>query len=136
MSSNSDTALDAFQTIRQQRAEGRRVAAIGQVNNNLPFMYGDAVVSPDLFDAVLEGPDYHFTLFGAPRESVNTTDYVIGLHASTLIKDGGTLQIGIGILGDAITWALMLRRNQNAAFRALQAALRGIIDLAPMRSSM
>lgn len=123
MSSNSDTALDAFHTIRKQREEGRRVAAIGQVNNNLPFMYGDAVVSPELFDAVLEGPDYHFTLFGAPRESVNTTDYVIGMHASTLIKDGGTLQIGIGSLGDAIAYGLQMRHQQNDMYNS---ALRDI----------
>ena len=68
---------------------------------------------PDLFDAVLEGPDFHFSLFGAPRESVNATDYVIGLHASTLIKDGGTLQIGIGSLGDAIAYGLIMRHQQN-----------------------
>ncbi len=116
MSSNSDTALDAFGELRKQREEGRKVAAIGQINNNLPFMYGDAVVDPDLFDAVLEGPDFHFTLFGAPRESVNTTDYVIGLHASTLIKDGGTLQIGIGSLGDAIAYGLQVRHQQNEVY--------------------
>ena len=29
-------------------------------------------------------------------------DYAIGLHASSLVADGGTLQIGIGSLGDAI----------------------------------
>ena len=44
MSSNSDTALDAFRTLQKQKKEGRKVVAVGQVNNNLPFMYGDAVV--------------------------------------------------------------------------------------------
>jgi len=116
MSSNSDTALDAFRTLQKQKAEGRKVVAVGQVNNNLPFMYGDAVISPHLFDAVLEGPDFHFSLFGAPRESVNATDYVIGLHASTLIKDGGTLQIGIGSLGDAIAYGLIMRHQQNDVY--------------------
>lgn len=116
MSSNSDTALDAFRILQKQKKEGRKVVAVGQVNNNLPFMYGDAVVSPDLFDAVLEGPDFHFSLFGAPRESINATDYVIGLHASTLIKDGGTLQIGIGSLGDAIAYGLLLRHQQNEEY--------------------
>ncbi|MFZ5572964.1 MAG: acetyl-CoA hydrolase/transferase C-terminal domain-containing protein [Thermodesulfobacteriota bacterium] len=113
MSSNSDTALDAFREIERQRKEGRRVAAIGQVNNNLPFMYGDAVISPDCFDAVLEAPELHFSLFGAPREPVTAIDYVIGMHASSLIKDGGTLQIGIGSLGDAIAYGLQMRHLQN-----------------------
>ncbi|OQY08166.1 MAG: hypothetical protein B6I22_01485 [Desulfobacteraceae bacterium 4572_123] len=116
MSSNSDTALDAFNEIKRQREQGRKVMNVGQVNNNLPFMYGDAVVETDLFDAVLEGPDYHFTLFGAPREAVNATDYLIGLHASTLIKDGGTLQLGIGSLGDAIAYGMKLRHQRNTIY--------------------
>jgi len=116
MSCNSDTALDAFRTIGKQRKEGKRVAAVGQVNKNLPFMYGDAVVDPHIFDAVLEAPDLHFTLFGAPRESVNITDYAIGMLASTLIKDGGTLQIGIGSLGDAIAYGMQIRHQQNAVY--------------------
>ncbi|RPJ81686.1 MAG: hypothetical protein EHJ94_03870 [Deltaproteobacteria bacterium] len=116
MSSNSDTALDAFRTIGQMRKEGKRVVAVGQVNKYLPFMYGDAVVNPNIFDAVLEAPDLHFTLFGAPRESVNIIDYTIGLYASTLIQDGGTLQIGIGSLGDAIAYGLQIRHQQNEVY--------------------
>ena len=34
-----------------------------------------------------------------------------------LVRDGGTLQIGIGELGDAIVYALMLRHSQNALWR-------------------
>jgi len=28
-------------------------------------LYGDAVIDPDVFDAVLEGDEFHFGLFGA-----------------------------------------------------------------------
>ncbi|HCY87546.1 MAG TPA: hypothetical protein DHV36_20600 [Desulfobacteraceae bacterium] len=112
-SCNSDTSLDAFKQMKEYQRQGKRALNIGQINANLPFMYGDAVVPPDTFDAILEGPEYHFGLFGAPRESVNTTDYTIGLHASSLIQDGGTLQIGIGSLGDAIAYGLKMRHTQN-----------------------
>lgn len=112
-SCNSDTSLDAFALMKKMQGQGKKALNIGQVNNNLPFMYGDAVIPPETFDAVLEGPEYEFGLFGAPRESVNITDYMIGLHASTLIKDGGTLQIGIGSLGDAIAYGLKMRHTQN-----------------------
>jgi hypothetical protein len=44
-------------------------------------------------------------------------DHAIGLHASSLIRDGGTLQIGIGELGDAIVYSLLLRHQQNEAWR-------------------
>ncbi|MCG8615515.1 MAG: hypothetical protein MI802_04815 [Desulfobacterales bacterium] len=112
-SCNSDTSLDAFKQMKEYQRQGKRALNIGQINTNLPFMYGDAVVPPDTFDAILEGPEFHFGLFGAPRESVNTTDYAIGLHASSLIQDGGTLQIGIGSLGDAIAYGLKMRHTQN-----------------------
>src|SRR3977135_690172 len=44
------------------------------------------------------------------------------MYASALVRDGGTLQIGIGELGDSVVYALLLRHQQNAAWRsALQA---------------
>jgi hypothetical protein len=52
-----------------------------------------------------------------PNMSVKATDFAIGLHASTLIKDGGTLQIGVGSLGDAITYCCQLRHRDNDAYR-------------------
>lgn len=115
-SCNSDTSLDAFDQMKRRQKKDKPALNIGQINHNLPFMYGDAVVKPETFDAVLEGPEFHFGLFGAPRKSVNTTDHIIGLHASTLIKDGGTLQIGIGSLGDAIAYGLKMRHTQNKLY--------------------
>jgi len=60
-------------------------------------------------------------LFATPRAPVAPSDFMIGLHVSTLIKDGGTLQIGIGALGDAIAYSLGLRNNQNDAYRKVLA---------------
>lgn len=126
-SCNSDTSIDGFAEIRKMQQQGIPALNVGQINNNLPFMYGDAIVAPETFDAILEGPEFHFGLFGAPRESVNTTDYLIGLHASTLIKDGGTLQIGIGSLGDAIAYGLKMRHTRNDLYKEAVDAF-GITD--------
>ena len=49
--------------------------------------------------------------------SLATVDHAIGLHASSLVRDGGTLQIGIGELGDSIVYSLLLRHQQNEAWR-------------------
>jgi acyl-CoA hydrolase len=43
----------------------------------------------------------------------------MALQAATLIKDGGTLQIGIGSFSDALAHALILRHTRNGDFRAL-----------------
>ena len=50
-------------------------------------------------------------------------EHAIGLHAASLVRDGGTLQIGIGALGDAICHALRLRDGSNARYRDVMAAL-------------
>lgn len=110
-SCNPEVILDVVDGMRKMEKAGRKIAIIAQINQNLPFMYGDAVVEPDLYTDVLDHPDYSYRLFSAPKMSVTATDYAIGLHASTLIKDGGTLQIGIGSLGDALCYGLQLRQH-------------------------
>ena len=96
LSCNSDTPLDTVPLVRQ--LQGEKMMIIGQINSNLPFMYGDAMVAPEFFDAVIENPEYNTHLFGAPKAAISDADYLIGLQVSALIKDGGTLQIGIGAL--------------------------------------
>jgi hypothetical protein len=89
------------------------------VNTNLPFMRGDAEVPADIYDIIIYDPDLNYPLFQTPRQPVSVPDYIIDLHVSTLIKDGGTLQIGIGALGDAIAYGLNLRNNHNDAYKKL-----------------
>jgi len=127
LSCNPDVTLDVAREMRRQQTAGRHVAILGMVNPNLPFMYGDAVVEPSLFTGLIDNPDYYFRLFGAPKMAVTPVDYLIGLHASALIKDGGTLQIGIGSLGDALCYGLTLRQQHNEVYReALDRA--GIVE--------
>ena len=44
-------------------------------------------------------------------------DHAIGMHVSSLVRDGGTLQVGIGELGDALVYALLLRHQQNVVYQ-------------------
>ena len=64
-------------------------------------------------DLLLDSPATDFPLFAPPREPVALADYAAGLHAASLVRDGGTLQIGIGSLGDAVAQALVLRQRQQ-----------------------
>ena len=116
LSCNSDLTLDLVPRLRERERRGERVAVLAQVNRNLPFMYGDAAVRPDYFDAIMDHPRYEFPLFGALRRPVSTTDYMIALQVSPLIRDGGTIQIGIGSLGDAVTYLLKLRHLENGVY--------------------
>ncbi|WP_054029900.1 acetyl-CoA hydrolase/transferase C-terminal domain-containing protein [Desulfatitalea tepidiphila] len=118
-SCNADTALETLGKFRRYNQKGIKKLSIGMVNANLPFMHGDAEVPADIYDIIIDDPDLNYPLFQTPRQPVSVPDYMIGLHVSTLIKDGGTLQIGIGALGDAIAYGLNLRNNQNEAYRKL-----------------
>jgi len=119
LSCNPDLTLDIAPRMRDAQRRGEPVALLAQVNRHLPFMYGDAVVAPAFFDAIVDSPKYDFPLFGPPNAAVSTADYLIALHVSALIRDGGTLQLGIGSLGDAVTHLLKLRHEQNELYREL-----------------
>jgi acyl-CoA hydrolase len=121
LSCNPDITLDLLPRVREAKREGARIELLGQVNTNLPFMYGDASVAPSYFDAIVDEPNYTFPLFGPPNKPVDTAEYLIALHVSTLIRDGGTLQIGIGALEDAVTYLLKLRHQKNDLYREILA---------------
>ena len=114
LSSNPDVTLDLVR--RLSREAGQPVHKIAHVHPGLPFMHGDAVVDRDYFDEVVEA-DPRQPLFALPRQPVSTQDFAVGLHAARLIADGGTLQIGIGSLSDALVHALILRHRDNDAYR-------------------
>src|SRR5262249_51094542 len=90
---------------------------------NLPFMPGHAEVARADFDALLNPKGKHYDLFAPPKEPVPLADYAMALHTATLIKDGGTLQIGNGSFADAPAHMLILRHERNDDFRALLDAL-------------
>lgn len=117
LSCNPDTSPELIEMLRAAEASGeRKVVAVGVVNQNLPYMENDAEVAPAMFDCIVDHARYSTTLFSTPKTAVATPDYAIGLYASTLIKDGGTLQVGIGALGDAIVYATQLRHQNNKQY--------------------
>src|SRR6202051_3119390 len=116
LSCNTDTTLD----ILRARSEGcAAFRLVGQVNSELPFMPGAGDLAPDEFSAVLDSPATDFPLFAPPSEPIDDGKYAIGLHAAGLVRDGGTLQIGIGQIGDALAQGLIVRHRDNAQFHGL-----------------
>jgi acyl-CoA hydrolase len=122
--SNPDVTLDLLEHLAPQRHAGREVVVIGEVNRQMPFMFGPAAVGADTFDSLLEHSRYEYDLFAPPNQPLSTVDYAVGLYGARLVRDGGTLQIGIGELGDAVVYGLQLRQQQNAEFREILTGLR------------
>jgi acetyl-CoA hydrolase/transferase-like protein len=120
LSCNTDTTLDILRARNEGRASFR---LIGQVNSELPYMPGPGDLPGSEFSAVLDSRETDFPLFAPPAEPVGDTKYASGLHAASLIRDGGTLQIGIGQVSDALAQGLVVRHRDNEKFRAVMKRL-------------
>jgi Acetyl-CoA hydrolase/transferase C-terminal domain len=139
LSCNTDTTLDLLRA----RAEGRAsFKLVGQVNSELPFMPGQGDLAADEFCAILDSPETEFPLFAPPAEPIGDTKYAIGLHAAGLVRDGGSLQIGIGQVGDALAQGLIVRHRDNAQFHEIMKRLapataqRAELETGPFRQGL
>src|SRR5581483_6486056 len=119
-SCNTDTTLDVVRARSEGRAAFKLVA---QVNSELPFMPGPGDLSGDEFSAVLDSPATDFPLFAPPAEPISDAKYAIGLLAASLVRYGGSLQIGIGQVGDALAQSLVVRHKDNAQFTGIMQRL-------------
>ena len=118
LSCNPDITLDL---LAKRQSGAVDFVFIGQVNSELPFMPGEGDLAADAFDVILDSPQTDFPLFAPPREAIDLAEYAAGLRVAGIVADGGTLQLGIGALGDAVAQALILRHKNNAGFRDLHA---------------
>ena len=131
LSCNTDTTLDVLRA----RAEGRAsFKLIGQVNSELPFMPGAGDLPGEEFSAVLDGAKVDFPLFAPPAEPITDTKYAIGLHSAGLVRDGGTLQIGIGQVGDALAQSLILRHRDASRYMEILKRLAPATELATLQT--
>ncbi len=122
LSCNTDLTLDFLERM-DRRAGETPFMLVGQVNDQLPFMPGLGDLPTSAFSGILNTPETQFDLFSLPKQPVTLNDYATALHVAALIKDGGTLQIGIGSFADALTHALKLRHGTPDLFNEMISAL-------------
>lgn len=122
LSCNSDITLDILPALRGGDAP---FVFVAETSAELPFMGGEAALPASQFDHVLHTPGKEPGLFVVPKQPVSDADHAIGIHAASLVKDGGTIQIGIGALGDALTAALIMRHEAPDLFEHMLGVLCG-----------
>jgi acyl-CoA hydrolase len=91
--------------IETTRSRGGLV--IAQLNPNMPYTYGDAVLPTELIDYAIESD----VPLPSPPQPVPDACASIGDRVATLVPDGATLQLGIGAVPDAVLAALSQRHN-------------------------
>lgn len=129
LSCNPEITLDVLPLLNRRRGNGEQIILVGQIHPDMPFMENTAIASDGLFDIVIDDPAYTSQLISTPNTPVGMVEHFIGLGASALLKDGGTIQVGIGTLGDAVASATLLRQQDNDSYRQLL----GECDLTPDR---
>lgn len=89
---------------------------IAQINRQMPFSYGDALIHISQLDACVEVDE---PLVEVPSSIPNEVERNIGRHIAELIPDGATLQIGVGGIPNAVLDALRGHKNLGLHTEAL-----------------
>ncbi len=113
LSCNPEVTLDLLPRMRERQS---RSVLAGQVNSTLPYMQGEAELAADAFDFILEDAGVDHPLYPVPNRRVTAADYAIGMHVASMVPDGGTLQVGIGSVSDAVGHCLRLRHQRPEVF--------------------
>ena len=115
--------------LTQPAVEAARIV-IAQVNKNIPYLYGTAMIHEKAITAAVACDDPPIDLqFGEPTE----IEIAIGTHIAAEIPDGATLQIGVGGIPNATLNGLRDHRHlglhteakTDGVFRLMQS---GVID--------
>jgi acyl-CoA hydrolase len=121
LSSNPDVTLELLSLIEKSE---REVVTVAQVNRELPWFGNACEVSAERMHFIVDNPALDHAPFAVPHEPVDTVAWAIGLRSAALVRDGGTLQVGIGALGDAACHALRIRHKESFTFALALDALR------------
>jgi acyl-CoA hydrolase len=92
--------------VEAARARGAKVVA--QVNDRMPWTFGDAELDVDQIDLMVEADE---TILTAPAPVVDAVSARIGALVAARVGDGATLQAGIGAVPDATLCGLTDRRG-------------------------
>ncbi|NOX70705.1 MAG: acetyl-CoA hydrolase, partial [Gammaproteobacteria bacterium] len=125
LGSNPEVTLDLMPYFQERQKAGLPALLVGQVNHHMPFMPGDADLDATDIDIVLDDSRYDYPLFTLPNRAVSDGDYATAMHVASLVRDGGTLQLGIGSLSDAVAHCLKLRHSSPELFAEILEHLPG-----------
>ena len=125
LGSNPEITLDLVPYFAARRTAGLPALLVGQISQHMPYMLGDADVAAADIDIVLDDDDCDYPLFALPNRRVSDGDYATAMHVASLVRDGGTLQVGIGSLSDALAHCLKLRHASPDLFAEILQRLPG-----------
>ena len=96
LGTNPDVTADLIPMLRERERSGQPVAVIGQVQRRHALHVPRREMAESGLDFVVDDPRGYHELIAPPNGPIPTAEHAIALAASLLVRDGGTIQIGIG----------------------------------------
>jgi len=86
-----------------ERARARGGLVVAQMNRHMPYTYGDGELDGEAIDLAIEVDE---DLACHARQHVSDVTLAVGEGVAALVENGGTIQVGIGEIPDAVVAAL------------------------------
>lgn len=90
------------------RAAKKAKTLIAQINKNMPRTFGDTFLHLDEISYIVKKDE---NIIEIPSPKIGEVEKKIGEYCSSLIKDGDTLQLGIGAIPDAVLTFLKSKKD-------------------------
>lgn len=91
----------------REMMEGARLV-IAQVNLSLPWTIGDTLIEPGLIDTLVPA---EYQVLELPARAVGPIERVIAANVARLVPDRATIELGIGLIPEAVTASLGSKRG-------------------------
>ncbi|HEX2152329.1 MAG TPA: acetyl-CoA hydrolase/transferase C-terminal domain-containing protein [Stellaceae bacterium] len=91
----------------REMMEGARLV-VAQVNPALPWTNGDTLIEPGLIDILV--PAEH-PVMELPARAIGAVERAIAANVACLVPDRATIELGIGLIPEAVTTALAAKRG-------------------------
>jgi 4-hydroxybutyrate CoA-transferase len=98
---------------------------IAQINHCMPRTYGDSFIHVSELDYIVE-QDY--PVIELPIPEISEVERAIGEHCASLVRDGDTLQLGIGSLPDAVVQFLKNKNDLGIHSEMIADGVAGLVE--------
>jgi len=110
--------------IRLGKASGKLRLAIGEVNDQMPVIFGDNWMHASEFDLFVENSA---KIPAVKRPEPGEKEKIIGQHVLDLINDGDTIQMGFGTIPEAVVAGLEGKHDLGVLTELFPAGLNELV---------
>ena len=108
----------------REMMQGSRLV-IAQLNPALPWTLGDTLIEPAMVDLLVPAAHPPFEL---PTRTIGPVERAIAAHVASLVPDRATIELGIGVIPQAVTAALGQKRGLGIHYGAIGDGVADLIE--------